>query len=222
MAAWTPLDLAGLVAWYDASDLSTITDAGAGAVSQWADKSGNGNHVTQGTAGLRPTTGIRTQNGLNVIDFDGGDWLVSADIADVAQPVTLAAVAMPDNLDDAAHNVWGNAPGLGNQPSFNVNGGVWRMYAGTPVVSAVPDTAVPRLVVAVFNGASSLLRINGSQVVSGDAGANPLRILSLGSNEGTSQFWDGWIAEAIAVEGAVAGSDLTNLESYLNAEWAVY
>src|SRR5574337_1119294 len=55
--------------WYDASDSSTITQSG-GLVSQLDDKSGRGNHLT-GSGGDRPTTGTRTINGLNVLDFNG-------------------------------------------------------------------------------------------------------------------------------------------------------
>lgn len=53
---WTPdiLAKAGqLFAWYDASDLKTITLV-SGNVSQWNDKSGNGFNVSQATAGNRP------------------------------------------------------------------------------------------------------------------------------------------------------------------------
>lgn len=55
--------------WLNASDLSTITEA-AGAVSQWDDKSGNGNHVTQETGAYQPSTGSDTLNGRNVLTFD--------------------------------------------------------------------------------------------------------------------------------------------------------
>lgn len=75
-AAFSPLDLSPQ-AWYDASDTSTITQSG-GAVSQWNDKSGNGRNVTQSTAAAQPGTGAITQNGLNVLTFDGGDRLVAA------------------------------------------------------------------------------------------------------------------------------------------------
>lgn len=56
--------------WYDASDTSTITET-AGAVSQIDDKTGHGHHAT--ASGSEPTTGIRTINGLNVLDFDGSN-----------------------------------------------------------------------------------------------------------------------------------------------------
>lgn len=60
------------IAWYDASDTSTITASG-GFVSQWNDKSGNAYHATQSIGTRQPATGTRTQNGLNVLDFDGTD-----------------------------------------------------------------------------------------------------------------------------------------------------
>jgi hypothetical protein len=70
---WTPsvIDTEG---WYDADDATTITESG-GAVSQLDDKSGNARHLVQATPAKRPTTGIRTLNGRNVLDGDGGDAL---------------------------------------------------------------------------------------------------------------------------------------------------
>jgi hypothetical protein len=69
------------VLWLDASDTSTITESG-GAVSQWDDKSGNGYDLTQATSANQPTTGTNTQNGRNVITFDGSDRLVAATASD--------------------------------------------------------------------------------------------------------------------------------------------
>ena len=50
---WTPAKIA-TAAWYDASEI------GAGTVSQWPDKSSNGNHATQGTTAISPTSGTAT------------------------------------------------------------------------------------------------------------------------------------------------------------------
>lgn len=64
---------AGLLGWWDASDATSITDE-TGAVTGWADKTGAGT-LSQGNPVLRPTTGTRSLNGLNVIDFDGAQFL---------------------------------------------------------------------------------------------------------------------------------------------------
>ena len=45
---------AGFTLWLDAEDNTTITHS-SNAVSQWNDKSGNGNHATQATSSKMPT-----------------------------------------------------------------------------------------------------------------------------------------------------------------------
>jgi len=67
--------------WLDAADTSTITES-SGSVSQWNDKSGNGYNVTQSTGAAQPTTGSTTQNSLNVIKFDGNDFLIASTASD--------------------------------------------------------------------------------------------------------------------------------------------
>ena len=63
-----PDNIGGLQLWLDANDSSTITESG-GQISQWDDKSGNGNHSTQDIGVDQPTTGIATLNGKNGIRF---------------------------------------------------------------------------------------------------------------------------------------------------------
>ena len=50
---WTPAEIS-TVAWFDANHTSTITKDETQSVSQWDDKSGNGNHATQGTGSNQP------------------------------------------------------------------------------------------------------------------------------------------------------------------------
>ena len=60
-----------LSAWYSASHSSTITKNASNEVAVWSDKSGNSNDLT---GNGNPVTGSSTQNSLNVIDIDGGDY----------------------------------------------------------------------------------------------------------------------------------------------------
>ena len=85
--AFSPNKFSGLQLWMDAPDQGTILDS-AGAVNQWLSKSSVTNRARQLTSPKRPTTGTRTINGLNVIDFDGVDDLMILD----NQPI-LARVA---------------------------------------------------------------------------------------------------------------------------------
>jgi hypothetical protein len=73
---WTPADISTAL-WLDAADASTVTESG-GAVSQWNDKSGNSRHAAQATAASRPTVLTASQNGRNVLSFDGSnDFLLT-------------------------------------------------------------------------------------------------------------------------------------------------
>ena len=77
-SGFTPKNITGLVAWFDADDASTFTLSGT-AVSEWRDKSGNGYAVSQSTGNNQPArTG--TVNGRATVDFDGtNDYLYSDD-----------------------------------------------------------------------------------------------------------------------------------------------
>ena len=54
---WLPRDLGvSLSAWYDGSDPTTIT--GTTSISQWRDKSANGNHLVQPSGGFQPSYAV--------------------------------------------------------------------------------------------------------------------------------------------------------------------
>ena len=68
---WNP-SMIQTALWLDAADPSTITTV-SGAVSQWNDKSGNGRHATQTTAGSRPAYSSTGFNSLPGVTFDGSN-----------------------------------------------------------------------------------------------------------------------------------------------------
>ena len=70
---WIPSDDSMAISWHDPSDSSTITES-ASLVSQLDDKIGSFDLV-QGTAADQMTTGIRSQNGLNLLDGDGTEYM---------------------------------------------------------------------------------------------------------------------------------------------------
>lgn len=73
---FSPLDITGLTAWWRA-DLGITLNGGT--VSAWADQSGNGNHLIQGTGSAQPT--YNASGGANnqaFLAFDGGDILARA------------------------------------------------------------------------------------------------------------------------------------------------
>lgn len=73
--AWSPAEISP-VAWFDASDASTIT-ASSGSVSEWRDKSGNSNNATQNNTNNQPETGVQTLNGLPLMTNRSGNKYMS-------------------------------------------------------------------------------------------------------------------------------------------------
>jgi len=118
--SFSPLNLAGIQIWNPYNDTSKITDAGSGAVSEVLDSSGNGYTVSQGTAGLRPTTAAKTLNSRNVLDFDGGDRLdTSTHVFDAStKAVTFFAVVKWDTITADAT---GLISCINSTPSLDIN-----------------------------------------------------------------------------------------------------
>ena len=65
-------------------------------------------HVTQSTAAKQPTTNSTTQNGKNVISFDGGDYLVcsSTNIQNTDQVWFFVAEIDSGGVDHAADGIF--------------------------------------------------------------------------------------------------------------------
>jgi hypothetical protein len=96
--AWTPAQISS-IAWYDASDLSTITESG-GKVSQLDDKSGNDRHLTQGNGSIQPTTGTQDINGNNLIHFINADVLTAFGLTGIVSTNGMSVVGIVKPISD--------------------------------------------------------------------------------------------------------------------------
>jgi len=218
VAAFSPLDLSPVL-WLDASDTSTITESG-GAVSQWDDKSGNGNDVVQATAANQPTSGSRTLNGLNVIEFDGTSVYLRTTASTIkAQPNTIFLVWQLD-VTNALQFVF-DSRDTANRTVFNPQGdGTYNMRAGTNLRGGTLDTDehVCRL---VFNSVSSSLHVDGASVLTGDTSIGSWDLATIGASNVGDFSLDGIIAEMIVVNGLLTADQITATESYLASKWGI-
>ncbi|MDC1167903.1 hypothetical protein OAT36_03215, partial [Flavobacteriaceae bacterium] len=204
--------------WLDANDPSSITnDSNNGLVSQWNDKSGNNNHLTQGTDANQPTTGTRTQNGLNVLDFDGGDFF--SKVFAVAQPYTVFAIAKWDD-PTASRSIFGNSD---NSPITYLShySSVWRWYSASQQVDASATDSNYHLFSAVANGATAEteLWMDGTSegTSSGTAGLDGVTV---GGAGGTGS-WIGTIGEVVLLSSDASDSDRQKIEGYLAHKWGL-
>ena len=149
----TPLFAGGqLGAWYDPSDLSTLfqdnlgtTPAAIGMpVGMMMDKSGNGFHVRQTDAALRPIL-MQDAEGRIFLTFDGvDDVMTSANIAGLGAPFFAAAAIQPSSLAGAttARPVFGAYLNASNYAVLHARFSGGNLGIGNAAVRDAGGTAV--------------------------------------------------------------------------------
>lgn len=219
--SFNPNTVAGLIAWYDANDSATITKA-SDRVSQWNDKSSEGNNLTQGTGADQPLWVDAVQNGKPIIRFDG----VSESINDLitntyTQPTTLFIVATSPT--ESASDSKAFIDGDSSRQIFNLQttGVGYRVWAGTTLQGGTRQTGF-KLFRVKFNSTSSSLHINNTSTLSGDAGTNSIEGFQIGAS---THFGGGFanfdLCELLFYDADVSAGDITSIEAYLNAKWGL-
>lgn len=239
VSSFSPADVAGLVAWYDAADTATITDAGSGAVSAWADKSSSGFNLSQGTAAARPTTGINTQNGRNVLTFDGGDVL--SGLAAISTSNATAFVAGVEASEVSNAGLFALYPSTGSDfQSDNAyvltTSGTGNLFDGNASqynsAAAFAGAGVMTAAAYAFRKSGDNwsvwrnLTAGGSAIASGPTSyGNSTGILIggrflSGAISGAARL-NGRIFEVIAYSTALSTSDREDVTNYLTAKWGL-
>jgi hypothetical protein len=245
LPSFSPLDLSPAL-WLDAADTATITESG-GSVSQWNDKSGNARNFTQASGTAQPTTGTRTQNGLNVIDFDGTtDFLEGGDVLDILSGgVTLFVVTKLDTAPTTGltsivgkskaatgsgrYTIFWNLPEGGHAALFQDTAD--RLAANDPGSSNRTNVFVLASRI-VRNSAITLWR-NGSVVatnsnLSGTTSYNSTDVWMIGAYQAANgvspasgSFMDGFIAEVVVFMRDLTNSEMADMNTYLQSKWNV-
>jgi hypothetical protein len=101
----------------------------------------------------------------------------------------------------------------------------WQLYAGgAGINSGVAGDTNWHTITGVLNGGSSVLRLDGTQIGSGNAGSDAMGsgasawMIGAGypsfSNPTNCQF-----GEILVYDSTITGTNLTNVENYLRAKW---
>jgi len=233
VAPFSPLDLSPAL-WLDASDTATITQA-AGAVSQWNDKSGNGRHVTQGSASLQPTTNTRTMNGLNVIDFDGTSDLLNIPFSLYSLPNnsnTIFAVYSVDNTT-IHHRILNATQANGSRLLTSIfytgaksDFSVINNTSATFVSMVIPKNTSAHIAGQLYDGIGGVASLtpffDGVKAPSG-AGGNAASVdaFSIGAQPLGYYYLDGVIAEIIIYNRLLSNAEANRVGAYAAAKWGV-
>lgn len=212
--SFSPADVSGLVAWYEA-DAITGLDNGATVV-QWDDLSGNGHHLAHNDPNFRPTYQTGVINGLPVVRFDGSNDFVFNTSMTRAQPERVFVLAKYRTAYvSGSQYLVGGRTGTAGIIGRNSNDQV-KLYSGSFACTVNTDTETFTIYSALFNGASSELRVNGGAASTGNAGTTvPTGGVNISSRDGGSEPADADIYAVLFYSEALSSADRAAVEAYL-------
>jgi len=192
----------GLLHRYDFSDPSTTTSA-------VPDLAGTADATTVNFSSFDTINGVRSG------DFDGDNVDVPATLN---QPFDFYSVIEPDTLAGRI----GGLPGDDFFEAPDIRSGDLDMFDGN-LLAGPSTTTNPQIVVCQFDGANSKLRLNGTQVASGNAGSGGRSGFRIGADKtGTAGNDADWsFGEILVYDPNATGYSVSAVEDYLSAEWAI-
>lgn len=237
---YSPELVPNLHSWYDASNAASIASSG-GAVSQWNDLSGNNRHASQATSAYRPTTGTTTQNGRNVIVFNGTTQFLLADASITSNALTLFSVYRRYTNAAGAYSRLFSLFNSGGTDYDNTNS--IEVHASSVSFSGI----TPPLIGGYRNSAQisgNTIAYNTSYLFSAtlDGGAwsqNNSGVVTTGTTStaslnvnknnvgagslsgGGDAYFSGWFAEQLVYTRVLTATEISDTRAYLAAKWGV-
>ncbi len=209
-----------------------VTDAGGGAVSDWADQSGLGNNFGQGTGALQPVLTASQINGLPSVVFtsDRLDAVGTGLNTSSALPFTFFAVTTGANV---ANGLFDSAPSAANTFRFGgTTSGKVEIHNGSPNVAAPVVAGGSMLSIAAgFQSPQGINRRELSVRAFSSGGGthnhgyadntaqavfnNP----DIGTINGGAPYLSGGIAEMLIYSGWMTVNDRFAVERYLRGKY---
>ncbi|MDC3284937.1 LamG domain-containing protein, partial [Flavobacteriaceae bacterium] len=219
--------LSDLSIWLDANDAASITIDNYYTADEWRDKSGNERHVSNQVGD--PQTGVRTINGLNVIDFTSSRMATSS-IASWLNNTSYTIIAVTQ-FDNNTNAFMGTEGGDNNQIMHHGyigsnwtlsqfgggNGTSWStsLSSTTPVLSVT--TAAHPTFEAWINGTSLGINTASSTQLSATGPFN----IGRPESDGGWGYYDGTIAEIIIISDEITSVKRQKIEGYLAHKWGL-
>lgn len=221
---FSPSDIAGLQVWLKADAITGLSDNDP--VTTWEDSSSANHDATQATGGNKPTYQTNELNSLPVVRFDGTDDYLRTGSFTLALPTTVFVVSKVI----AETSIATQFDGLSNQDTMEMRSksspdGTYEIYANGFLSTNVPGNVGTYKIYSIrFNGASSAVYVNASLHATGTVGASSPNGITLGcyGNASPDRFSQMDMAEFIVYDSALADADRQDVESYLNAKYAVF
>jgi hypothetical protein len=217
--AFDPLTLSPL-AWWDASDASTVTVA-SGRVSAWDDKSGNGWHLSQADSGRRPVHSAAAINGLDAMDWMSGSanpWMQTS-----ASSFTAEEFYFVVRHDGGTG--FQNYSGLFNPADNSVDGwftgnafGLYSLFFSVPTYVNGGTTDEQAI---LFPALASTCLVRCRRTAGTFTTTSGVVVGFDRLNTASPRAWPGFICEGLAFATELDPTDRASLETYLMCRWGI-
>lgn len=217
-----PVDLAGCVLWLRA-DQQVVQDAN-GLVSAWGDLSGQGNNVTQATAGSRPGYAFTGPGGKPVLTFSTANTLLTRSSAVLStSPWTIFTVAQASSPGGTGYAFYVGNANASNGFGVGVTGNSRDVfYSGAAhLLDGAPTSGWEKVTVR-NDGTTTTARVNGAPVALSNSTTQPVAptaLTSVGGYQTSSQDWNGSIAEVICFNRVLSAPEVSSVELYLQRRY---
>jgi hypothetical protein len=213
----------GCLMWLDGADDSVFTYSSGTSVSEWRDKSGNNNHVSNSNGTYQPSRNV-TINSKSAVNFYTSSLQATNVFSSSATSYTKIAV------------VYQTSSGAGNVISSNTGHAFWFQsstyvklhHNGNFVTSSI---SLPNNTAGIISGtvqynssssASGEVFVNGASGGTGttsNASINSTTV-QIGSFGGANYFI-GYIAEVLVYDRVLSSDELTKVHNYLQNKWNI-
>jgi hypothetical protein len=229
---WAPNSVGGLMLWLKADAIVGLNDGDD--VTTWADSSGNGYDAAQATASKKPHYKVNIINGLPVVRFTRADSqvLVGSGFPAIGNnPFTTAYVfrAAASAALMVGINIGVNAPAESAQFYRNTNlRWTFASHGSGGLATSAPDTNNDTFYYVVATKAAGngvyTPTINGAATTAATGAADTTSLAAtyqIGTNDVSSNYWDGDFAEVIIYNSVLSAGNLTQLNAYLADKYAL-
>lgn len=230
---WTPRVFAAseMPIWLDAADLGTITSASS-LVSQWNDKSGNNNHVSEATN--KPLLQNEPYTSKPAVYFGSGgaskyltaSWSISKTTLYVASACTMETGTVNNgrlvSIGTTGSDDY-NTPGGGAMLSRNGTGNSLRCTQNsTDFLSPTPNVTLnlPFVQGVAFNGSTGTYWLNGK------AGSSTAKTptfnspaIRVGRTVNVVEYWVGYMFELVITSAYPSNAVVNKIDGYLAWKW---
>lgn len=202
-----------------------ITKDGSDFVATWADQSGNGVDLTEATNKPIHSSAVQI-NGFDTVQFDGAnDQLRTSTFTSKGTNIHIFIVLIK-NTWVSGNKIFTWSATQNNQIVDITSTPTIEMQARQFGVNDMADLTLGTahlLQMYADDTTGSFLKVdNNSAVTGGDPGDGVWTQTNLGGAGNESDYSDYDVAELVCYNSEITGSDLTTLENYFNARYALW